>query len=114
MGIDAWTRSPVERKWRERAEKHKRSRNRHEPIADRVTDYVRNRWRGTHHKCACACGKAGDMFRDGKRYNARCVGDGSGWGKSGLPQNRIPPLSNQRKRDIGRKSRRLERDGEPE
>lgn len=112
MGVDSWTRSPHERKLRERAKKYERDKNRHEPLTDRATEYVRNRWRGEHHKCACGCGKAGDMFRGGQRYNARCVGSSSKWDKAGLPEDRTPPMSKRRKRDLTDKSRWLERDGE--
>lgn len=112
MGVDAWTRTPHEQKWRERAERYKRNKNRHEPFIDRAKEYVKNRWNGEHHKCACGCGKSGDMFRDGKHYNARCVSNGSGWAKSGLPKDRTPPMTSSRKRELRKNSRWLEKNGE--
>lgn len=108
MGADAWTKHPYEQKLRQRDKEHQeRKRNSgSKPLAERAKD----RWHGEHHKCACGCGKPGTMFRDRKMYNSRCVGRGSGWDKSGLPQDRTPPQSWRRRRELNRSSRELDRE----
>jgi len=103
MGVDAWTRTEHEQKWRDRAAKHAANKSKGDQRS--VSEKLKDRWHGTHKRCACGCGKEGTYFRDRKLYNKDCVGRGSGWDKSGLPQDRTPPMSRQRKREINRNGR---------
>lgn len=104
MGIDSWTRTPFERKQQTREQA---ARNRQNPT-ESLGQKAKNRWNGEHKKCHCGCGKQATVFRDGKMYASRCVGRGSGWDKSKLPQDRTPPLSWQRRRELNRRSRDLD------
>lgn len=106
MGVDQWTRESHEQKLRAR-ERDYSARKRAGKTGDQrsAADKLRDRLNGTHHRCACGCGKEGTYFRDRKLYNKDCVGRGSKWSASGLPQDRTPPLSGKRKREINRSSR---------
>jgi hypothetical protein len=100
MGVDAWTRTEYERKQRERTDRTRKTDN------QSLTDKIRNRWHGEGKQCACGCGsRKATAFRDGKMYDSRCVGRGSGWDKAGLPQDRTPPMSWKQKRGIARRTK---------
>lgn len=111
MGVDEWTRTPFERKHAERAKAYE-ERKRAGKTGDQrsLADKAKDRWNGEHKRCHCGCGKAANAFRDGKMYSSKCVGRGSGWDKSKLPQDRTPPLSWKRKRELDRSSRELSRE----
>ena len=102
MGVDAWTRTEHEQKWRARAQKHEAEKGK--TFGQKARDAANDLRNGTR-RCACGCGKEGTYFRDRKLYNKACVGRGSGWDKSGLPQDRTPPMSRQRRREINRTTR---------
>lgn len=107
MGIDSWTRTPAERRYRAQTPKRGKS------WGDRMNDAPRKAkelWNGEGKKCHCGCGKSATAFRGGKMYNKRCVGPGSGWDKSGLPSDRTPPLTWRHKRNINRESREASRE----
>jgi hypothetical protein len=92
MGVDSWTRTPHERQARERAKQKSESRS----LADKVRDKAKDIAEGTK-RCACGCKQQGTAFRGGKLYSPKCVSRGSGWDKSGLPQDRTPPRWHGRK-----------------
>ena len=101
MGVDAWTRTEYELKLRER-EKNAKTKKDDRSLGDKIKD----KWSGEGKKCACGCGsRKATAFRDGKMYDSKCVGRGSGWDKAGLPQDRTPPMSWRRKRDIARRTK---------
>lgn len=106
MGLDEWTRTPYERKMAAREQAHRDRK----PARESLVDKAKNRWNGEHKRCHCGCGKQANVFRDGKMYASKCVGRGSGWDKSGLPQDRTPPQTWRRRRELNRSSRDL--DGE--
>lgn len=106
MGLDAWTRSSFERK---HAEREQAAKNRKTGDQRSLSDKAKDRWNGEHKRCHCGCGKQANAFRNGKMYSSKCVGRGSGWDKSGLPQDRTPPLTWSRKRELDRRSRDLDR-----
>lgn len=60
------------------------------PPIERAKTAMKDKLDGTA-RCACGCRQTATAFRGGKMYNPRCVGRGSGWDKSGLPQDRTPP-----------------------
>ena len=107
MGLDAWTRSPIENHYRQR------EANRTTKPAPPLTDRLKARAEG-FKKCACGCGShKASAFRGGKMYDPKCVGRSSQWAKSGLPQDRTPPSQGDRwsrRREINRNSRELDRE----
>jgi len=104
VGVDAWTRTPFERGRQAKEARAKTARKPTESLGEKA----KNRWNGEHKKCQCGCGKQANAFRDGKMYSSKCVGRGSGWDKSGLPQDRTPPQSWRRRRELNRSSRDLD------
>jgi hypothetical protein len=104
MGVDAWTRTPEEQRWRERAKTHEQKGKQRDSRS--TADKLKDAWNGEGKKCACGCGsRQATAFRAGKMYDRKCVGRGSGWDKSGLPQDRTPPMSWRKKRDISKRTK---------
>jgi hypothetical protein len=104
VGVDAWTRTPFERDKQAKEARAKTARRPSESLGQKA----KSRWSGEHRKCQCGCGRTANAFRDGKMYASKCVGRGSGWDKSGLPQDRTPPQSWRRRRELNRSSRDLD------
>lgn len=89
MGLDAWTRTPMERA---AASKRSKKTEQSESLADRI----RRRAAG-QHKCSCGCGKPGTTFRDRRWYAKDC---GRLHSRASGVVDRTPPMSRQRKRQL--------------
>lgn len=94
MTISGWMDHPYEQKMRARHKEYKAGKGK-SPL-DKLADKVKDIRDGTK-RCACGCGKTGDMFRGGRMYNSKCLG--SKWESSKLPQDRTPPKTWKYSRD---------------
>jgi hypothetical protein len=86
MGMDSWTRTAAEQKYRARENATKGSpRSAVEKAKDRLAG---------HKSCACGCGKKGTSFRGGKMYDSACA---RAQDRMGGPKDRTPPLARSQK-----------------
>jgi hypothetical protein len=86
MGLDSWTRTTTEQKYRARENTPKGpSRSAVEKAKDRLAG---------HKSCACGCGKKGTVFRNRKMYDSACA---RAHDRMGGPKDRTPPLARSQK-----------------